>query len=297
MKKTLALVTALAFSAGAFAQTPTEDNYLFNHWSIGAGVITDMNFQVATTVTPHLQLRLVYDTYGHLVAVANMFTKDMPNVGSLTPFTHSFPVGDNGVHSNGINIDDVVVSGKMKSADLNLLVDYFPGKGSFHFTGGIILDMSGDIVSVSGTPTNKTGEPTMQPSDRGKKEIAGITTDLDGNVNLKAAYGLARVRPYLGIGFGRPVNVKKRVSVNFDLGVAYIGGIHAYAQNYMVDYPNATAVELNQAWIDNPENRIDDQTLKEMMGDSYGETVKWLNFTNSFPVLPYARLTLHVRLF
>jgi hypothetical protein len=297
MKKTLALVTALALGASAFGQTPVKDNYLFNHWSIGGGIITDLNLTVATTVTPNIQLRLVYDSYSHAVAIGNVFTKDIPEVGQINPYIHSFPVGDEGIHSNGLNIDNVVVTGKLNTGNLNLLMDFFPGKGAFHFTGGLILDLSGNIATISGVPTNKTGQPTMQDSDRGKKEAAGITTDLDGNVNVKVAYGLGTVRPYLGIGFGRAVDVKRRVSVNFDLGVAYIGGVHVYGENYMVDYPHLTKVELNQAWIDNPENRIDDKTLRETLGEDYDETVKWLNLANSFPVLPYARLTVNVRLF
>jgi hypothetical protein len=297
MKKTHALVTALALSVSAFAQAPKEDNYLFNHWSVGAGFLFDLNGQVATTITPNLQLRLVYDSYSHFLWIGNMFTKDIAEVGSLTPYVHSFPVGDNGVHTNGINIDDIVVTGKLNTANLNLLLDYFPGKSSFHFTGGLILDMSGNLATLSGVPTNKTGEPTMQPSDRGKKEIAGLTTDLDGNVNIRAAYGLSTVRPYLGIGFGRPVDVRKRVTVNFDLGVAYIGGVHVYGESYMDNYPNCTSVELNEAWINDPRNEIDGKTLREEMGEDYDEIVKYINLANKFPVLPYARLTINCRLF
>ena len=297
MKKTLAILTALAVSAfcvNAYAQIPEQDNQLFNHWSVGVGPIFDLNAQVATTITPNLQLRVVFDTYNHYLKIGNIFTEKMEEVGSLTPFVHSFPVD---VHQNGLDIDEVKVTGNLKSGDLSFLLDFFPGQGNFHLTGGLVMDLSGNLVTATGVPANKSGQPTMQPSDRGKKAIAGITTDLDGNINLQAAYGLSTVRPYLGIGFGRAVDVKKRVSVNFDLGVAYIGGVHLYAENYMVNYPDPMKVELNEAWMNDPENTIDGKTIREYMGKDYDEAVKWLNFANKFPVLPYARLTINCRLF
>jgi len=302
MKKTLTLVTVMAlslFSVNAFAQQHAEDcgedNYLFNHWSVGIGILEDLHIQVAGTITPDLQVRMVYNTLHPYLAIADNIVKKNTELNGINPLHETFDLGD-GIHTNGINIDKIDFTGSFKSRELNLLVDYFPSKkSSFHFTGGLILDLSPNMLKGTGTPLDENGEPGLQSSDYGTKEFAGITTDLEGNINMKACYGLKTVRPYVGIGFGRAVNTNKRVSVNFDLGVAYIGGLHVYAENYMIDYPNKIDVELNEDWAVN--NKINGKTIKETMGEEGEEFFKYTKTGNSFPVLPYLRFTINYRLF
>ena len=81
------------------------------------------------------------------------------------------------------------------------------------------------------------------------------------------------------------------LGISFLGGVAYIGGLHVYAKNYYADPQKPVDVELNQAWIDaNPD-------IKENMGADYDRAVNYLNMVNKFPVMPYMRFTLAVRLF
>ena len=297
MKKTLTLLTALILGVSAYAQAPEqEDNQLFNHWSVGVGLLEDLHFQVAGTITPNLQVRLVYNTFQPYIGIIDAFTKKNPDIGSINPFTKRVDLPDGGIHQNGLNIDYLDLTAKYKSSSLNLLLDYFPSKtGSFHFTGGLIVDLSPNMLTASGVPGNNSGQPAVPSSDYGKKEIAGLTTDLDGNINLRASYGLKTVRPYLGIGFGRAVDLQKRVRVTVDLGVAYIGGLHVYGESYLDNYPNAQDVELNEAWMTN--TSIDGKTIKEHMGTDANDVIKYTNLANSFPVLPCARFTINCRLF
>jgi hypothetical protein len=291
MKKTLAIVTALAISVASFAQTPGE-NYLFNHWSLGVGFgLTDgLQVTVGTTILPNLQARIQYSDFFTHVAIGNAIMKGQNAPFGINPIEYQI-TGIN-YHENGINIDQVDLQGTIQQRDLALLVDFFPSpKSTFHVTGGIMFSLAPNLVSVVGTPKNTTNsDPVMDNQDKGHVRIAGITTDYEGLIHADVKYGLP-VKPYLGIGFGRPVNPDGRVSVNFDMGVAFIGGAHLYSYDYSSG--SRVPVELNEAWINDPNNA----ELKANLGDSVNDIVPKLRTANNFPVMPYLRLTVNVRLF
>ena len=297
MKKTLTIFAALILGASAYAQAPEqEDNQLFNHWSVGVGLLEDLHFQVAGTITPNLQVRLVYNTFQPYIGIADSFIKKSPDIGSINPFTKRVDLPDDGIHQNGVNIDFIDLTAQFRSSEMDLFVDYFPSKtGSFHFTGGLIVDLSPNMLTASGVPGNNSGQPAIQPSDYGTKEIAGLTTDLEGKFNLRASYGLKTVRPYLGIGFGRAVDLKRRVRVTVDLGVAYIGGLHVYGESYIDNYPERKDVELNSAWMTT--TSVDGKSIKEHIGKDADNVIKYTDLANGFPVLPCARFTITCRLF
>ena len=190
-------------------------------------------------------------------------------------------------------MDEVNVNGNIHDRSLALLADFFPSKkSSFHITGGVMFNIHPQLVSLTATLVNKSSsEPAIDPSNYANTEFFGITTDPEGKVHLGLQSGLNVVQPYLGIGFGRPVSLNSRVSFNFDLGVTYIGGFHLVSRNYYENPEKPVNVELNQAWIDaNPD-------IKENMKDNYDTVTKYLNMVNGFPVQPYMRFTLAVRLF
>lgn len=303
MKKTTAIVAALAvslFCANAFAQAPEKESYLFNHWSVGVGLSLPhgLNVQAAGTILPNLQVRVVYNNMFPYIGIANAVLKNNPNVGSINPFVTSIALPGGGYHQNGVNIDKIDIEGRLKSSELNFLIDFLPSEiSSIRLTAGVVLDLSPDMVTITGKPVSNDGSAALQPSDCGNVEIAGITTDLQGNVNFRASYGLKTVRPYLGFGFGRPVDPSKRVTVNFDLGVAYTGGIHLYSQSYLLNPQKPAEVELNEAWINDPNNKVGNQTLKEALGTSADSFIKYVGMANSIPIMPYLRFTINVRLF
>lgn len=294
MKKTIAILAILAvsfISVNAYAQKQEKDNYLFNHWSVGVGFLEDFHVQVAGTILPNLQVRVIYNTLHPYLAIANGILKNNPNVGAIDPFVKSIPMN---INQNGIKIDNLDLSARFASRELEFLVDFFPGKSSsFHFTGGIIVDVSPRMLDATATPN-----PALPAGDRATKEVFGISTDPNGVVHMYAAYGLKVVRPYLGIGFGRPVDLKKRVGVSVDMGLAYIGGLHLYSQTYIDDPTipndgpdNPVEVELNEAWM----NKYPD--IKNNLGADAAQYISILNTVNSFPVLPYIRFAINVRLF
>ena len=303
MKKTLAILTALAVSAfcvNAYAQIPEQDNQLFNHWSVGVGIgLTEgVQFSAATTITPNLQARIIFNTISPVVAIANpIVSRNVENL-SLKPL--SFTQTGLGIKSNSpkIDLDKIVAEGKLQQSNLAVLADFFPSaNGVFHLTGGVILNFSPAILSTTASMYNAQGGPAIDPSNYAKTEFFGLSTDLEGKLHMDVKYGLQRIQPYLGVGFGRPVDVNGRVGFNFDLGVAYVGGVHVVAKNYYKNImenpenPTPVDVELNKAWIDaNPD-------IKDALGADYDSITKYMNLANSFPIEPFIRFTLSVRLF
>lgn len=297
MKKVLAIASAVALTLASFnaqAQIADQENVLFNHWSIGVGFGFTEGIQITagTTILPNLQGRIVYNTLSPVVAIANpIVAKFAPEYG-VNPISATIAVG---IHETSprIDVDEVNVNGNIHDRSLALLADFFPSKkSSFHITGGVMFNIHPQLVSLTATLVNKSSsEPAIDPSNYANTEFFGITTDPEGKVHLGLQSGLNVVQPYLGIGFGRPVSLKSRVSFNFDLGVTYIGGFHLVSRNYYENPEKPVNVELNQAWIDaNPD-------IKENMKENYDTVTKYLNMVNGFPVQPYMRFTLAVRLF
>ena len=297
MKKVLAIASAVALTLASFnaqAQVADQENVLFNHWSIGVGFGFTEGVQITagTTILPNLQGRIVYNTLSPVVAIANpIVAKFAPEYG-VNPISATIAVG---IHETSprIDVDEVNVNGNIHDRSLALLADFFPSKkSSFHITGGVMFNIHPQLVSLTATLVNKSSsEPAIDPSNYANTEFFGITTDPEGKVHLGLQSGLNVVQPFLGIGFGRPVSLKSRVSFNFDLGVTYIGGFHLVSRNYYENPEKPVNVELNQAWIDaNPD-------IKENMKDNYDTVTKYLNMVNGFPVQPYMRFTLAVRLF
>lgn len=297
MKKVLAIASAVALTLASFnaqAQITDQENVLFNHWSIGVGFGFTEGIQITagTTILPNLQGRIVYNTLSPVVAIANpIVAKFAPEYG-VNPISATIAVG---IHETSprIDVDEVNVNGNIHDRSLALLADFFPSKkSSFHITGGVMFNIHPQLVSLTATLVNKSSsEPAIDPSNYANTEFFGITTDPEGKVHVGLQSGLNVVQPYLGIGFGRPVSLNSRVSFNFDLGVTYIGGFHLVSRNYYENPEKPVNVELNQAWIDaNPD-------IKENMKDNYDTVTKYLNMVNGFPVQPYMRFTLAVRLF
>ena len=315
MKKVLAIASAVALTLASFnaqAQIADQENVLFNHWSIGVGFGFTEGIQITagTTILPNLQGRIVYNTLSPVVAIANpIVAKFAPEYG-INPISATIAVGihetspridvdeviiNGNLHQTSprIDVDEVNVNGNIHDRSLALRADFFPSqKSSFHITGGVMFNIHPQLVSLTATLVNKSSsEPAIDPSNYANTEFFGITTDPEGKVHLGLQSGLNVVQPYLGIGFGRPVSLNSRVSFNFDLGVTYIGGFHLVSRNYYENPEKPVNVELNQAWIDaNPD-------IKDNMKDNYDTVTKYLNMVNGFPVQPYMRFTLAVRLF
>lgn len=303
MKKIIAFVAALAVSTAAFSayaqEAPQQDNELFKHLSVGVGIglLDGLQVQVATTFLPCLQGRLLYTDMFPYVAIGNGIAQKNAGFG-INPLAVKMNVN---VNRSGYQFDEVNLNGNTQQRSLSLLVDYFPAKNSsFHITGGLQFAFTPSIASATASTWNTANntDGLSEQAAQGNVELFGITVnpnDRKGHVDVQ--YGWNVVRPYLGIGFGRPCSTKHRVGVNFDMGVTYTGGIHAYSYSYFetpLDKPNK--VELNEAWLRKVAEQSEDPDVQKAINEAT-DVLNALNFVNSFPIMPYLRFTVNVAIF
>ena len=192
MKRILYLmgfVTAMLLSNPASAQ----DKYIFNHFALGAEVgTTGWGFEAAMPATRYVTLRTGF---------------------TLMPV---FKYSDRVKYTSHGNKEKVKVEGSLHMGDWKLLADIYPSKSnSFHFTAGFYLGMTHlikaknieDFQGLDPGEGLEIGDMIVRPDDEGV-----------AHVNMK----VNAFKPYVGIGFGRPVS-KHRVNFACDMGVQFWG--------------------------------------------------------------------------
>ena len=200
MKKTVLAIAALFFAASVQSW-----GQAFNNMSLGVGLDNGINLQVATPIGDHLALRLQGSFLPNIFpAKSTVNTSDFPE-----KILDSFNM--EGGKEVTLGIGSKVIQG-------SLLLDWYPSAyKSFHFSAGIIGGNRGRvIVKTSPLPT----DPSGYGKDFIKIDGHEIGTDAEGHLNAALAFN--PIRPYVGLGWGRAVP-SKRVSVSFDMGLAYSG--------------------------------------------------------------------------
>lgn len=205
----LSLAAALLLSAGARAQ-------VFNHLALGAGLGTDgLGLELTAPLGPRVDVRAGYGLGVGLVAI--------PVNGLSVP-----------QHPGAANSPGVPVPMKLKLGmnDARLLFNIYPGRSGFHFTVGAYM----------GSPRFIRALIWNMPDDYNT-----VGLDVDGYL-VKATAGTIpaslyasgiggpgfAVKPYVGIGFGRPLSDDRVVSFSFDLGAQYQGKPGVWAQGVSV---------------------------------------------------------------
>ncbi|MBN1974769.1 MAG: hypothetical protein JW787_14105 [Sedimentisphaerales bacterium] len=103
-------------------------------------------------------------------------------------------------------IDDVEYDLGVELSSISALLDWHVFDNSFHLTGGFI-SMDNEIdLDASPTENVEIGDTTYTPSDIGT--ITG-SAEIDG------------MSPYIGIGWGNPIQSNRRWGFTLDLGVAF----------------------------------------------------------------------------
>jgi hypothetical protein len=262
-----------------YTDAPKVDKQIFNHLSVGVELLglEGAGVQVATTLTPHVQIRAGYSIfpYSH---------KQSVNLGQ-------YKVTD----ERTIDLTNTPVKATLWDGGLgNLMFDIFPGKHlAFHFTVGMYI---GTGKFLSGQVDAR--EPILRKDEYASLAIsygdAKISSDENGQIYADVGFGTPgqegfnNIFPYAGIGFGHAVGVNKRVGVTFDMGVIYTGGIKAQAYNFHTLDPvtdqhvKKTCVVTSQTLTDDDGKQMDSGMI-----DKIGQ----------IPVFPMMRLTLVVRIF
>ena len=203
----LILTVALLGWQGASAQNSSK-NGLLSHLAVGASLGTDgLGFDVATPLSNSFAVR----------AGVSFF----PNL----KFNGTIDINDN----NPAITDEVDIQATLNTFDMKVLADYYPFKHvSFHITAGAFFG-NGEMLKATNTSMF-----IKDPAKYGKLGLMigdyRITTDDKGYIEAEAKVN--KLKPYIGIGFGRTVP-KARFSVTCDFGVQLWGkaGLYAWPTN------------------------------------------------------------------
>lgn len=276
MKKLFFLFVAAGLIVSQAANS--QDKNVLNHVALGVGVGTDgLGVNIALPLGNHLQVRGGYSTMQPVLGLIKVEGVPVTDVNLTLPVSY---------HDHGMNIDKLELVGATQFNHANLLFDFLPSENSgFHLTFGGYFGF-GNLAHGVGKAVDNTGANGISQSDWANTAFYGITTNTSGEVVADAKFLLNSFKPYLGIGFGRPVSLKHRVGFNFDMGLMMTGGLHLYSYNFR-NNPDGDPVELNTDWVES----YDD--LKNQMAryESY------FDLMNSVIVWPLLKLSIFVRLF
>lgn len=210
----------------ALALSAQEENFL-GHLSLSLGVgSTGITVDAGSMVNDRIALRAGVDV--------------MPKIKYNTHLDMTIVNQTESTELSSIPWN-VAVQGRLQNSTVHALLDYHPIEGSdFRVTMGAYIAAHNKIVTVANRDeavlllvsdfNARRGEFADYPDSYG--QIAArmgeysIMPDDEGNAN---AYIIVnRVRPYLGVGYGRSVPRRKSVNFQVDLGVQYIGNAHVF---------------------------------------------------------------------
>ena len=197
--KTLFFVAAVSCIAQPAKAQSFEGEYgFFDHLGAGVSVGTDgIGIDVATPITDWAALRAGISF--------------MPKI----KYTKSINLKDEDPALN----DEANIEGKLNIFDFKMLADFYPFKtSSFHITAGFFVGSENAVTATS-------NDVIRNPADYGNVGIKlggkRVTTDRDGKLTVDMKVN--SFKPYIGLGFGRAIPKKNRVSVSCDFGVKFWG--------------------------------------------------------------------------
>ena len=212
-------------------ENPLKDNQLLNHLSLGVVAGGGIGLQLAAPCTPFMQLR---GGYVHAPKFKYMY---QPN--GLTSATGLDALVSQAQELLKEELDrDVDMSGvgfglKENLGGAYLMLDLFPSKdGGFHFSAGAFLTnrnlLNLDVIASGVLLPSEYGSVSLTLNEN---TGARISSDMEGVFHLDVL-SQNKLRPYLGIGFGRALNMYHRLSFTFDVGVVYTGSLSLQTVNY-----------------------------------------------------------------
>ena len=225
MRQLLFLLVTLAV-----ASTPlrAQDNDVLRHLSLSAGIgTTGITADLGTMVTDRVGLRGGIDY--------------MPQIKYTTDLHLALVNQTTEIDPSRIPDYSVEVEGTLHNTTGHDLLDVYPVKGGgFRLTVGAYFAGKDKVVTV----LSKDSEVMRQVADfnarrgdfsdvpAGYGQVAAKLGDYnimpDDEGNASAYIQVKKVRPYVGLGFGRVVPDKSRLNFQFDLGVQLSGKPHVY---------------------------------------------------------------------
>lgn len=277
MKRLLVFLIAFSVSLTFLSAQDNDlkkDNLLFNHVAVGVSVGLDgVGGHVALPVGRHFSVRGGYT----FIPTYNTKILDIPILGdNIDAEDLKFKVNEGDPQNEReFDLSKVDIGLTLNNFGPHLLVDMYPGKKSgFHFTVGAVMSNE-KLLDNSIDLSSQLTQDDIDHLGFSYKNIE-ISPDPNGVVNVDIRQN--KIRPYAGIGFGRPLNMRHRVSVNFDLGVVYTGKMKVYSYDYH-GVGGVEEVPITSAGLENEDDGFIDDKLAKL------------------PVFPVMKLSINVRLF
>lgn len=265
-RKPLIITVALLALSMTRVAAQGEDDKPFSHFGVGISVgTTALGINVSTVINPYLGVRAGINVWpmfklGHIMhfRVEDVDREPGYILQHLDEINARLEENDKVMPTiQDIMEVDVKVLPKLTAG--HLIVDYFPvpRKSSFHLSAGAHLG-TGTVVNIHNrrdgillpvTFWNRAMEnPEVQPlvEEYGLRRIGLALGDYfimpDENGNIDAQIRVSGFRPYLGLGFGRPVP-HRRIGCQVDLGVQFWGSPRVYVNGEELK-PNKVGEEL-----------------------------------------------------
>ncbi|MBO5455802.1 MAG: hypothetical protein J6A20_04730 [Muribaculaceae bacterium] len=237
------ILTVIAFFASAFNANAIGlgELNIFNHLGVGVhAATTGFGVELATPVTNFVTLR-----GGVTIMPGFHFNTEVDGNASIMSSVQTFTMD---------------VEGNLKRTQGNVIFNVYPfaTRSSFYVAAGAYFGGS-DIVKISGHTDDLKGLP-------GNIEIGDYELPVDKDGNASGILKVNSFRPYLGLGFGRPVP-SRRINFGVELGVQFMGKMTPYAGG---------------------------EELMKQLTDNDDDWQKWMDKLSVYPVLKF---TLSGRIF
>lgn len=218
MKKVFITLLAMACGLGASAQ----QNKTFN-FGIGLNLGTNgIGLDASVGMTRFLQLR------GGVSYVPKMDVHANANVyNEASAVINAYNLGGNNPLPNIPHNINAKIQPSMTT--YHALLDFYPA-GTFHFTVGAYFGQQNVIRMYTSDGSMAGAYEANHVIDQVNSQVDHIGINVAGNLltpnasgNIDGVAKVQKIRPYVGLGFGRAVPRKHRMGCSLDLGVQYWG--------------------------------------------------------------------------
>ena len=208
MKKTV--FTILAALALLMPGTAAAQD-LFNHLAVNAHVATTgVGVELSTPITKFITMRA-----GVTCMPGFSFNAEVDGQYYVNGESNDFTVD---LDANLKRTQGSVIFTVYPLAKAKVCSSFFLAAG-LYFGGDKLVKINGHSDEIAEKINQFNGNPYI--------ELGDYKLPVDENGNVKGGLKVQKVRPYLGLGFGRYVP-KKRISVTGELGVQFHGHIKPY---------------------------------------------------------------------
>lgn len=239
MKKLMMVAVILLTSVGSVMAQNEYKRGLFNHVGLNVGAGTEgISVGLAAPVTSFFEVEAgvnvmpSFKLSGDLDVDVN--TSSLPQVPTVT-----YPTSAT-IHAEG----------SFDRTTFNVKANLYPFGGGTKFFIAAGLSIGGEkIAEVNGSCDQLREFSQSLPSQELKDQfrqavsanLAGYNLQFDENYNVQGDIRCKKVRPYLGLGFGRLVP-KNRLGMRLELGCQFMDKLKVYQ--------NDTEIDINKALED-----------------------------------------------